>query len=338
MKFKNPSSFTLLTHKESLMNKLIAASVAIAVTAAVSFAEVAPSGSAAVEFDKKSNPASSTNVDAAWVRVEPKLKGSLKSGVTGLVHLRFQANMGSGTTVNAQLRQGYFNIPVSILNIQAGRWYEIYTPGKYFGRYLNESSVATGTGSMLTNYTIMDGIDLSAKIDAAKMVLKLGLFPQDNQFESLRLRALVSATPVEALKVQLGGNFHVYDGTDDEVDQQRLALTAAYTILKDLGLGLFAEYGIRDLEEVAANSWIMAGLDIPTAKILDLLRFEMEFKNYKLANQNNSDDNANFAWMIILSKKVKMVSFDLNFGSDPRGLGSEKPGDVGAILRVTAGF
>ena len=292
------------------------------------FAEVAVKASAAVQLTKKNPSVSTGNLDDAFVRGEAKLAGTQESGLSGLVHLRFQADMAGDLTITA--RQVYFQLPVSILTIKAGRWYEIYTPGKFFGRYLFGVG-STGSGSMNTNYTVLDGFRLSLPIiKAAKIDLHAAVLPQDYKFESVYTMARISANPIDMLKLGVGTNIHAV--AEDKEDAHH-RLVANTTISPVENLNFFFEYGNVDLQNAKDNNWLLWGLDIPAGKILDLFRVEMEFKKDRIA-----DEKADLGWIVILSKKVVGLKFDLNVGADPKSLGSKDAGDVGGILRISAGF
>ena len=292
------------------------------------FAEVAVKASAAVQLTKKNPSITTGNLDDAFVRGEAKLAGTQEIGLSGLVHLRFQADMAGDLTITA--RQVYFQLPVSILTIKAGRWYEIYTPGKFFGRYLFGVG-STGSGSMNTNYTVLDGFRLSLPIiKAAKIDLHAAVLPQDYKFESVYTMARISANPIDMLKLGVGTNIHAV--AEDKEDAHH-RLVANTTISPVENLNFFFEYGNVDLQNAKDNNWLLWGLDIPAGKILDLFRVEMEFKKDRIA-----DEKADLGWIVILSKKVAGLKFDLNVGADPKSLGSKDAGDVGGILRISAGF
>jgi hypothetical protein len=301
-------------------------------------ADVAVTGVAAVEVTKKCHDATAGNLDASWVRAEVKLAGSLKnSGLTGLLHLRLQPDVGSKASdnkFNFQARQIYFKMPVSILNILAGRWYEIYGPGYYyFGRYLVETK-RTGSGSMNTDYTILDGLKLTLNINPIRCALNVAFLPRDLNFEDAYVMAMFGGSPVEQLKFNIGGNFEAItpDGKDAV---HRFMVNCGYTFLKDLGLGLFGEMAIVNLSEAADNMWFLAGFTTKALPVLDKIQLELEIKNHR-AGDPTTDNN--LAWMLLLQRKVLGLTLDLNVGADPTILGSKKIGDVGAVFRATAVF
>lgn len=292
------------------------------------FAEVAVKASAAVQLTKRNPSVSTGNLDDAFVRGEAKLAGTQESGLSGLVHLRFQADMAGDLTITA--RQVYFQLPVSILTIKAGRWYEIYTPGKFFGRYLFGVK-PTGSGSMNTNYNVLDGFRLSLPIiKAAKIDLHAAVLPQDFKFESVYTMARISANPVDILKLSVGTNIHAIAEDKEDAHHRLIANT---TISPVEGLNFFFEYANVNLQKAEENNWLLWGFDIPAGKILNLFRVEMEFNKDRVA-----DEKADLGWIVILSKKVVGLTFDLNVGADPKSLGSKDAGDVGGILRISAGF
>lgn len=332
----------------------IVAAIAVAVSLG-SFsvnADVGVSAAAAVQFTKKSRTAETENtIDGAFVRGEVKAGGTLeKSGLTGLIHLRIQPDMGGGTKgIDLQPRQVFFNLPVSILEIMAGRWYDKYGPGYgYFGRYLHGVN-AMGSGSMNTNYTVVDGLKLKLNIDAIKSAFHVYFLPVNSgkkdedgneindayHFEDIYLLAMFGGSPVEGLKFNIGGNFEVFTPDWKDKKTHRFITNAGYTIVKDLGLGLFGEFAIVDFEEPVDNMWFLAGFTTKAGVVLDRIQAEFEIKNHR--NKKTSTD-ANLAWMVLLQKKVMGLTFDLNVGADPKSLESKTVYDVGAILRVTAKF
>ena len=115
----------------------------------------------------------------------------------------------------------------------------------------------------------------------------------------------------------------------------RFIVNCGYTIVKDLGLGLFGEYAITDFNDATDNMWFVVGFKTKAGVVLDNIQAEFEIKNHR---NNEPSTDANLAWMVLLQKKVMGLTFDLNVGADPKSLGSTKPGEVGAILRVTAKF
>lgn len=302
------------------------------------FAELSVKASAAVQLTKKNPSVGAGNLDGAFARGETKFAGTQESGLTGLVHLRFQTDLAGDFAVKA--RQIYLQLPVSILTIKGGRWYEIYTPGKYFGRYLfgvgsikdaDGNTIGAGSGSMKTNYNVVDGLRLSLPIiKAAKTDLHVAMLPQDPKLESIYTMVRISSNPIEMLTLGVGGNIHVLADDKKDADHRLIANT---TISPVENLNFFFEYGNVNLQKAKDNNWLLWGLDIPTGKILDLLRVEMEYKKDRI-----DTEKADLGWVVILAKKAAGVKFDLNVGADPKSLGSKDAGDVGAILRISAGF
>lgn len=325
------------------MRVVAAVVVVIGLVGSAVQADVAVAGVAAVEFTKKPVAAETkNNIDNSFVRAEVKVKGSLpESPLTGLVHFRSQAGMaGDVKGIDLQPRQIYFKLPVSILEILAGRWYEKYGPGYgYFGRYLHGKNRigekdSLGSGSMNTNYNVIDGLKLKLNIDAIKSAFQVGFLPQDLNFEDAYLMAMFGGSPVEGLKFNIGGNFEVL--TAENVDPvNSFIVNCGYTIVKELGLGLFGEYAIVDFNDATDNMWFVVGFTTKAGVVLDRIQAEFEIKNHR-----NGDVTAdrNLAWMVLLQKKVMGLTMDLNVGADPKVLGSTNAGEIGAIFRVTAGF
>jgi hypothetical protein len=309
---------------------LIVAALAFLFQASV-YAGSDVSASAAVQLTKKGGDASMRNIEGSFVRGELKASTKVSEKAGGLLHLRFQVNMADNNVkVTSLLRQAYWDLGASIINFRAGRWYSIYTPGAYFGRYLHGVS-SKGSGSMCTNYSIVDGGRITAGIEKAKTDIHLGILPQDFNFENIRTMILLQSNPVEPLKFAAGTNLQVYK--PDSLDAaHRLIVNARVEIIKNLMP--FAEFAITDLSEAADNMWFLFGVDIPTGPVLDQLRFETEIKKDRLG----ADTDGNFAWMVIIVKKVLGLKFNLNFGADPKSLDSESPGDIGAHFRMSAKF
>jgi len=302
------------------------------------FAEVSMSAAGAVEFTKKASDASAGNVDNSFVRGELKAKGTLEdSGLEALIHLRSQPNLTDGTkSTPLQPRQVYLKLPVSALEILMGRWYDVYGPGYYyFGRYLHGVS-PMGSGSMNTNYNVIDGFKLSYNIESIKSKFQLALLPQDMNFEDLYLMAMFGGSPVEGLKFNVGGNFEILtpEDTPDEQIQHRAVVNAGYTFLKETKSGFFLEAAIVDFNEVADNTWLLFGLTT-AAGWIDRVQAEIEFKSDRMMDGENEAD---LAWMILIRKKAAGLCFDLNVGADPKVLGSTNAGEIGGIFRVSASF
>ena len=312
-------------------------------------AETKVSGVGAVQFTKKGTNITSGNLDGAFVRGEMKVSGKLESGLEGLLHFRIQPDMTGGSDKGSMMaRQLAVKVPVSALNILFGRWYEKYGPGyNYFGRYLhgvkdkkdNNGDVVVkdiGNGSMNTNYNVIDGLKLCYNIESIKSKFQLGLLPQNANFEDIYMMAMFGGSPVDGLKFNVGGNFKIIspEDTPDEQIQHRAIVNAGYTFLEETKSGFFLEAAIVDFNEVADNTWLLFGLT-SAAGWIDRVQAEIEFKTDRMRDGENEAD---LAWMILLQKKALGLTFDLNIGADPAGLGSKAAGDVGGILRITAKF
>ena len=117
---------------------------------------------------------------------------------------------------------------------------------------------------------------------------------------------------------------------DERVD--RMDVHFGYEILEKLGA--YVEYGVTDLADIAQNSWFLFGLQVPAWKILDRLLLEVEYKQ----KRNGVNTRQDAAWMVVMRKKWRKITFDLNVGADPRSLGSKDAADVGGIFRTTLKF
>ena len=145
---------------------------------------------------------------------------------------------------------------------------------------------------------------------------------------------MFGGSPIEALTFNIGGSFEVI--TPDDVDPtNRAMVNCGYTIVKDLGLGLFGEYAIADLDNAMENMWFVVGFKTKAGIILDNIQAEFEIKNHR---EGDATTDRNLGWMVLLQKKVMGLTMDLNVGADPSQLGSNNAGEVGAIFRVTAKF
>ncbi|MBD3421590.1 MAG: hypothetical protein GF398_15855 [Chitinivibrionales bacterium] len=286
--------------------------------------------SALVQGTKKSADATTGNIDKMFARGELKAQLSVADNKTGgMLHLRFEAPFGDKAIT--KLRQAFWDMTVAqFLTFRGGRWYSLYTPGVYFGRYLHGVS-DKGSGAFCTNYTPVDGFRALVAIDQANTAIHVGVLPQDAQFENIYSMIRLESQPMEKLSLRLGTNIAVVSSGESD-GKHRFTLSGQYSILKDLNL--LAEWGNVDMGQFRDNSWFVFGLDIPAAKILDKLRFEAEFTKNRL--QQNSDGD--FAWMVVLVKKVKKLKINLNIGADPAKIGSESAGDVGAHLRLSTKF
>lgn len=301
-------------------------------------AEMTVGGLAAVEFTKRSKAADSgMNIDDSWIRAEIKAQGSLPNRpLNGLIHLRSQPRFSNGKTsgVDLQPRQIYFSLPVSIVEIKAGRWYDEYGQGyNYFGRYLYGVS-DLGSGSMNIDYTVVDGLKLKLDLQTINSAFQVGFLPVDPNFEDAYLMAMFGGKPLDGLSFTIGGNFEVLtaDGADPT---HRFIANCGYALLKNIGLSFFGEYAIVDVHEPADNMWFLLGIKSRAGAILDNVQVEGEIKNHR---NNDPTTDMNLAWMVLLQKKILGLTLDLNVGADPKVLGSKKIGDVGAIFRASAKF
>jgi hypothetical protein len=310
------------------------------VLSTATLAQLSVGGSGVMEFTKKSMDSTKTTLDNSIVRGEIKATAKKECGLSGVLHLRMESGLAKTNTAAFTIRQASFTVPAGPVAITGGRWYEYYTPGMYFGRYLFGVSGAS-SGSMNTNYNVIDGFKAVMGIKAIGGSVELGLLPQlmnaktslKSEFEDMDMVALFSASPVKNLSVDVGASFQVI--TPDTLDaEHRLMLSGGYQVIEDLSV--YAEYGITDMAKSADNSWFMAGITIPTAKVLDALRFEAEIKTDR---PETKSDETDFAWVLILSKSYKDVTADFNITADPNSkIGSTDAGDIGAILRLTAKF
>jgi len=308
--------------------------VALGVMVASLSAEVTVSGSAAVQVTKKASDYSTGNIDESWARGEVKIAGKKESGLSGMVHLRAEPKFTSGMKgIDLQPRQIYFKLPVSVVDLMAGRWYEVYGNGNYyFGQYLFGVG-KNGNGSMNVDYKPLDGMKATVNIASIKSAFHLGVLPADMKFEKTSLLAEFSGNPIEALKFTIGANFEVI--TPDDSDYVNLAtVNAAYTIMKDLNFSVFGEAAVTDFSETSENAWFLIGAASKIPMVLDRIQAEFEIKNHR----HGTEAADNLAWMVMLRKKVTDLTFDLNIGADPATLGSQSPSEVGVIFRTSASF
>lgn len=329
-------SYTFHQYKGVGMRILTGAALIVSVLFVAVHADVKMSGAGAVEFTKFADDESKDNIDKSFIRGEVKAKGTLeKSDLEMLIHLRVQPSFTEGTKETPiQPRQVYLKMPASVLEFVMGRWYDIYGPGYYyFGRYLHGVKAA-GSGSMNTDYSVIDGLKLNINIDAIKSAFQFGFLPQDASFNDAYVLAMFGGSPVEGLKFNIGGNFEALT-PEDEDGIHRFIVNAGYTFVKEMNMGLFGEMAIVDFDDVPSNMWFLVGYTTKVGPVLDRLQAEFEIKNFR-NGATNTDQN--LAWMILLRKKVAGLCFDLNFGADPQVLKSETAGDVGAILRISAKF
>lgn len=316
------------------MKCLHAVLVAVVTTVFVGSAEVAVSGSAAVEGTKKSSNATQANIDRSFVRGEIKVSGKAESGLSGLIHLRTEPAIGSGmSSISLEPRQIYFKLPLWMVEVVAGRWYEVYSAGSsYFGRYLFGVK-GVSSGKMNTNYTPVDGAKVTVNFSPIKSALRLGFLPKSYDMEDAALMAMFGGSPVENLTLNVGGNFQVIT-LESATAVNRAVVNGGYTIVKELKLGLFMECAVVNFEEARDNTWFLAGVTSKVEPVFDRVQVELEIKNHRL----DGTTDGNLAWMVLIQKKFMGLTFDFNVGADPVVLGSRTAGDVGAIFRTTASF
>jgi hypothetical protein len=284
-------------------------------------------GSVAAQVTRKAEPASTAKIDNAFIRAEVSVGARNDQAVEGLIQLRTESGLGS-KDVSLTVRQAFFQLPIARLNLKVGRWYEVYSAGAYFGRWLAETS-PVGSGSFCVNYTIWNGLQLSAPlIPQAKTDLRISLLTDDPRFKNTHVAALIGSNPIDELQMHLGANIQTSDSSG--TNTHRLSAGATYKIVKDFNI--FAEYAITDLSAISANSHLLAGMDFPTLGLLDQCRTEIEYSAERPA------ETSQIAWMVLLMKKVANVKVNVGVGSDPSGLGSRDAEDVGFFSRVTAAF
>jgi hypothetical protein len=291
------------------------------------FATVEVKSSVATQLMHKSAPASKHTIDESFIRAEATLTGKTDANLTGLAQVRFEVPLGD-KSVKLSVRQAFFQLPIAAITLQTGRWYEIYTPGAYFGRWFNETNAA-GNGSICVNYTILDGMKITVPIiKQFNTNLHLALTTQDLYFNSTRAAIMVAAKPSDVLTMNVGVNLQATDTSGAK--KHRLMANATYTIIKDFDL--FAEYAATDLNAISGSSHILAGLDLPTFTILDQFRVEVEYA------ADRPDSLAQVGWMVLLTKKITGLKINLGVGADPSSLGSRDAGDIGIVGRITASF
>ncbi len=314
---------------------IIVAAIASTITLRAG-AETSVSGAAAVQM-KKTVHQDKGNLDDAFIRAELKAGGTTEKGLEGLFHIRAQQEWGlnkdlihADSTFKFYLRQAWFDAPMSVVKARAGRWYEKYSPGAYFGRFLPGLKKPFGSGAMKTNYTIVDGLRFHVPVEAIKTDFYLAELVEDGLVDNAYTMFRFETSSIEMLKLQAGIS---YKALADEDDPAHRAMAAFQLDIAE-GFSLFAEYGNVDISDFDENSWFMGGVDIPTAGILSMCRVELEYHPAR-----KLEKSADLAWMVILTKKVLGgLEFALNIGNDPAGLKSQEPGDIGAILRTTAKF
>lgn len=294
-------------------------------------AELKVKASAALQMGKDAAVATQGNLDEAFVRGEAKLSGTLEKGASALVHVRLQSDFSDNKNTSVKIRQCVVTLPAGPVKVRGGRWYEAYTPGYYFGRFLFGVEKELGSGSMNTDYTVVDGVGLQAAFEKARTEARVAVLADESDFEDISTMVRISAKPVDALTIGMGGLVHmVVPEATDRVD--RLSGMAEYRFSDNLAL--YGEYGITRLDSVQDHQWALLGMQVPGWKVLDRLLLELEYTH----NRNGVDTRADLAWMVILRRKVLGVTFDLNIGADPAGFGSRDAGDVGGILRTTLKF
>jgi hypothetical protein len=311
----------------------VAVSFLIIIITSFSYAETTIQSTALLQVTKKCADASSANIDQSIIRAEIKASAKPAENLGGTVHLRFQAPLGNpkdSIDPGQIIRQAYWDMALKLVTIRGGRWYSTYTTGAYFGKYLYGVK-NTGSGSMGTNYNVVDGVMANMKLEKFKTDVSVALLPQNYSVENFYACVLGQTTPVKKLTLKLGVNIQAIT-PGDSLAAHRFILNGIYQIIPDLNV--FAEAAVVDFNEARNNAWLVAGVDIPTAKILDQLRIETEYKSNRIGDNTDAD----FAWMIILVKKVKGLGFYVNIGTDPKELGSKSIGDIGGHLRIAANF
>jgi hypothetical protein len=303
-----------------------AVTILTCITQAV-LAEVDLKSSVALQLSRKSASATTHNIDEAWIRGEMALNGKADNGLAGLLQLRSQVLMGD-SKVSFTVRQAFFQVPIKAVSVMAGRWYEIYSPGAYFGRWLVENR-KEGNGSFCVNYSMLDGIKVTAPIvRQLKTYLQLSFYTEDLYFYNTHVIPMITSNPIEMLTMNLGANIQASDST--ATPTHRLMFNATYRILKDFSL--FAEYAATNLNDISESSKVLAGIDIPTIGILDLCRVEVEYDNGRPAELSQ------VGWMVLLMKKAAGLKIHLGVGADPAGLGSTSASEVGFNARITGAF
>jgi hypothetical protein len=306
----------------------------------VAMADVTVSGSAAFQILKKGEDHTTGNVDESFVRGEIKVAGKSASGLIGTIHLRTEPKLASGVKdIDLQPRQICFKLPVSVVDLMAGRWYEVYGQGNnYFGQYLfgvgtdKETKMIVGNGSMNTDYKMIDGMKATVNLASIKSALHIAVLPSDMQFGTTSLMAMFGGSPIEDLNYNVAGNFQVI--TPDGIDPvHRAIVNCGYTIIKEMNCTVFGEAAIINFDEAAENAWFLLGFALKVPFVFDRFQAEFDIKNHR--NGDTKPLNS-LRWMVLMRKRVMDLTFDLNVGADPAMLGSKRPCEVGAIFRVTA--
>ena len=293
--------------------------------------QVKVSGSVAVQMCKNSAPADITPLADSFIRAETKFDLTNSQNVAGLVHLRFEDGMATGVAVAAQLRQGYIQKKGEKNTVTAGRWYEFYTPGTYFGTYLFGVG-AFGSGAFLANYDCIDGFKVEMPLSGDKTSLNIALLPATaNTWATDYLMARVNTQVSDKLKVNAGINLQIKSLTG--VDPVNLfAATAKYKI--DEKRCAYGELGICDLSKTSDNTWLMGGYKFPAPLSLDNMSIELEYHKDRIAGSSDAD----IAWMLQADKAVDGITYSAALGSDPANLGSTKIAEMGIYFRATAAF
>ncbi len=319
-------------NKGALVRHMVSAgTLVLAWYAAAISAELTMKACAAVQVGKSAAAVTQGNVDEAFVRGEAKLTGTIERAASALVHVRLQSDFACNGNTSVKVRQCVLTLPIGLFEVRGGRWYEKYAPGYYFGRFLFGVEDELGSGGMNTNYSVVDGVRLGATFEKARTQAHVAVLADETDFDDISTMVRVSAEPVEALTLGLAGLVHtVVPHGAERVD--RLGATAEYRFTDRVTV--YGEYGITRLDSVQGHQWALLGMQAPAWKILDRVLVELEYAH----NRNGVDTRADFAWMLIMRRKVLGVTFDLNVGADPATLGSRDAGDVGGILRTTLKF
>jgi hypothetical protein len=311
---------------------VIFAGTVLAAAASLVSAEMKISPSVAVQLTRNGLEDNENALNDAFIRGEVKFRADAEQGAGGMLHLRLQNKFMEGKELlSIDIKQAYLEMPVSALKIILGRWYEIYTPGAFFGRYLYEAD-KLGNGAMKTNYSVLDGVRFHLDLpDFLGLGVFLEALPGDFRFENLYTAARFTISPIAMIAVGGGANIEVNDISSNGYNN-RFAFTAKISPME--AMAFFAEIAYTEFGDDDNAVWVMGGADIPSAKILDVLRLEIEYT----PERNTGQDDVNLAWMILVGKKIAGVAFELNVGADPNTLKSKSVGDVGAILRTTVKF
>jgi hypothetical protein len=287
--------------------------------------------SGATLFQLAYGSATQNEMDAAFVRGELKFNvTSKKNNIMSLLHLRFQGDIDKTGANDAKIRQAYLKIPISTASITAGRYYQFYSPGAYFGRFLNSPN-DNGTGSALTSYAQHTGLKLTVPFsENKKTALELEALPVIKNFQVIRYNALFLLEPSDLLKFTLGGSIQ----TDPTSSSNNFSFSAKVSPSKVFNI--YTEYAVVKINkssQIKNNSWVVLGFNLPSGGFLDKLCIEAE---YKISTRSGSTDN--LACMLLMQKKIGTTKIDLGIGSDPKGLKATEFKELGGFLRVTASF